>query len=208
MKMQYKNYNFTLVISGAHEDTCGLDDAIFEAGCDDAILFFRNGVTYLEFDREATSIKEAITSAIQQVQSTPFSLTIVRIEPDDLVTASEIARRISVSREAIRKLINSHTKSHDFPAPILVLNDRNTLWSWTKVAIWLQSKSKLSDKTIIEDAFYIRSLNNALEMHDNDNVCLDFTKFNSCIPSRPSMLSQVLVRNYNMARELPKWISR
>lgn len=224
MKKQYRNFNFTLVISGAHEDTCGLDDAIFEAGCDDAILYFKNGVTYLEFDREATSLKNAIVSAIHQVGSTPFGLTIVRVEPDDLVSASEIARRTAKSREAIRKLIDLHTKLHDFPAPILVLNDRNTLWSWAKVANWLLSKNKLSDYSIIEDALFIRNLNSAIEIHDNELMCFDTTKSshcknntfdfftnlftpNSCIPSKPSILLPVFVRDYNMARELPKWTS-
>jgi hypothetical protein len=44
-------HNFVLVLSGVTEPDSQLEDGPFEAGCDDAVLAFRNGVGYVEFDR-------------------------------------------------------------------------------------------------------------------------------------------------------------
>ncbi|GBF82702.1 hypothetical protein [Aphanothece sacrum] len=98
-------YNFTLVLSGINQVSEDLDaaiDAVFQAGCDDATLCFRDLIPYLEFDQEATSFREAVISAIHQVETINDVIKVERIEADDLVTASEIARRINKSREYIR----------------------------------------------------------------------------------------------------------
>ena len=59
-----KTYTFTLVLSGFTELREDVEDCLFESGCDDALLSFRDGVPYLDLDREAKSIREAILSAI------------------------------------------------------------------------------------------------------------------------------------------------
>ena len=76
-------YNFILVLSGISQISEELDavaDAIFEAGCDDATLCFRDLIPYLEFDREATSFREAIISAIEQVEGINDTIKVARIE--------------------------------------------------------------------------------------------------------------------------------
>ncbi len=57
-----------LVLSGVPEPDERLENALFEAGCDDGTLAFRNGVGYLEFDRQAPSLDAAILSAIGDVE--------------------------------------------------------------------------------------------------------------------------------------------
>ena len=89
-------YNFTLILDGDVENHL---DELFEAGCDDATFGTVDGVHYADFDREASSLAEAIASAIDDVESVP-GLRVRRVEPDDLVTASEIAGRLQ--RKAAR----------------------------------------------------------------------------------------------------------
>ena len=99
-------YEFTLVIETQAGLDDGLEDALFEAGCDDATLSFRKGIAYLDFDREAEDLESAIISAIQQVEQTGLNLWVKRVEPSDLVTSAEIARRLDRSRQSIQQLIS------------------------------------------------------------------------------------------------------
>ena len=50
-----RTYNFVLVLSGVSETDGRVEDALYDAGCDDATLAFRAGIAYLEFDRRGTS---------------------------------------------------------------------------------------------------------------------------------------------------------
>jgi hypothetical protein len=99
-----KTYTFTLLLSGATKLQEELEDRFFESGCDDALLSFRDGVFYIDFDREAESMQEAILSAILDVERVGTGIRVIRVEPDELVTASEIVERTGRSRESIRKL--------------------------------------------------------------------------------------------------------
>ena len=82
-------YSFTLLLRGANP----LDhlDALYDAGCDDAIFGERDGVWFAEFDRERESLVDAVSSAINDVESAVPALQVARVEPDELVSASEIA---------------------------------------------------------------------------------------------------------------------
>lgn len=41
------SYQFTLVLDGVDENTTNLDDILFEAGCDDALINYKTGTVYL-----------------------------------------------------------------------------------------------------------------------------------------------------------------
>lgn len=66
---QTKTYQFTLALKNVDEKTASLEDSLYEAGCDDALINFRNDTAYLEFDRESSSFEEAVSSAIRDVRS-------------------------------------------------------------------------------------------------------------------------------------------
>jgi len=83
MNNNAKIYHFVLVLSGISSLNDKIEDALFEAGCDDALLIFRDNVPYLEFDRLATNLDEAIYSAIQNVKSANIGATVLRIYNDD-----------------------------------------------------------------------------------------------------------------------------
>jgi hypothetical protein len=127
-------YEFSLVMAGGLEEEATLE-ALFEAGCDDATLGQVDGVGYADFIREAPTFGEAVRSAIEQVESVP-GLRVVRLEPDDLVTMSEIADRLGRSRESIRLLISGARGPGGFPPPVSHLKARNRLWRWSNVAAW------------------------------------------------------------------------
>ena len=86
------------------ELTQSVEDALFNAGCDDATLSMQYRLLYLEFSRSAKSLEEAIITAINDVRKAGIGAEVLRVDECDLVTASEIARRISRSRELVRQL--------------------------------------------------------------------------------------------------------
>jgi hypothetical protein len=78
-------HTFGLILDAAPDQIVGpLADALFEAGCDDALLGSAEGVVRLDFDRESASLIEAISSAIRQVEST--GVRVLCLEPNDLDT--------------------------------------------------------------------------------------------------------------------------
>jgi hypothetical protein len=88
MKKVPKSYNFVLVLSGLSESDDSIEDALFEAGCDDALLIFRDNVPYLEFDRQATSLEDAILSAILDVKSAVIGAKVLRVELENFANFS------------------------------------------------------------------------------------------------------------------------
>ena len=62
-------FSFTLFVEGV--DLRGDDqvDALFEAGCGDALVGLVDGAGRLDFDREAASLEEAVLSAVEDIES-------------------------------------------------------------------------------------------------------------------------------------------
>lgn len=81
-----KTYGFDVILKGVPEISDEAADALFEAGCDDATPSSCDGLARVHFDREASSLEEAIRSAVAQVQSAGF--TVSRIEVDVASAAS------------------------------------------------------------------------------------------------------------------------
>ena len=76
-------YEFSLILSDievADEDA----DKLYEAGCDDASILTRDGVTRIQFDRDAPNLDEALATAIQNVERAGFAVARVEIERDEV----------------------------------------------------------------------------------------------------------------------------
>jgi hypothetical protein len=166
-KKKDQTHNFVLVVSGVSEPDSRLEDELYEAGCDDAILAFRNAIAYLEFDRLAPSLEDAILSAVRAVERADPRLTVVRVEPGDFVNASEIARRIQVTREYVRLLVQGKRGEGNFPAPQSGITGKTLGWSWAGVVRWMFQHNLLEDVTVVDTAEMIRDINDALEIRDN-----------------------------------------
>lgn len=80
-----RTHTFTLLFSGVDLCAPGVEDQLFEAGCDDAVFGTRGAMLFAEFDREASSLVKAVISAMSDLENAITGLTVVRIEPDDLV---------------------------------------------------------------------------------------------------------------------------
>ncbi len=156
-------HHFTLIISGDLEADPTID-ALFEAGCDDATFGTVDHVGYADFTREARSFGEAVRSAIRQVESVS-GLRVTRIEPDDLVTMTEIAERLGRSRESVRLLVQGARGPGGFPAPVSHLKARSRLWRWSEVAAWVQKIQP--DAEMPRESVFIAAVNAALTLRDS-----------------------------------------
>jgi hypothetical protein len=68
---------FTLILSGVPKLTDEGADAPFEAGCGDALVGTRDGVVFLDFSREAESLRAAMLSAIADVEKSGVGAKVV-----------------------------------------------------------------------------------------------------------------------------------
>jgi hypothetical protein len=73
-----KIYSFAVVLSARMLGVkqCG---ALYEAGCDDGTIVTRAGATFIVFDRQATSLEQAIRSATADVRAAGLEVKKVEI---------------------------------------------------------------------------------------------------------------------------------
>ncbi len=81
-----KSYEFNVVLKDLSEVTDDQADRLFEVGCDDGTPASCNGLAWIHFDREASSLENAISSAVSQVQAAGFLVSKVELEADAAVT--------------------------------------------------------------------------------------------------------------------------
>ena len=156
-------YQFTLVLSGVDDKTQQLEDKLYEAGCDDALINFRNGTVYLDFEREAVSFEEAVISAIKAIEQTTLGAIVVSVSPDNFVSESDIAKRLHTNRQRVSLWVKGARRTkHPFPNPVMKLTGKSPLWRWLDVVKWLQRHKELTDPTLLEEAQLIESVNIAL----------------------------------------------
>ncbi len=81
MKTKLSTCNFTLDFAGEFEEiTQELEDAVFEAGCDDSLISLSNCVLRIGFSREAPSYRIALYSAIADIERTGLGLELAAVE--------------------------------------------------------------------------------------------------------------------------------
>ena len=85
-----KKHRFTLILSGVSGVTPELANALYKATDGDIEFNVRSGVAFLEFEREARSLKEAITSAIRDVEGAGVGVRVVRVESEAANTIAKI----------------------------------------------------------------------------------------------------------------------
>jgi hypothetical protein len=62
------NYAFTMEVSGFNTAQNRFEDALFNSGCDDALIVVNGDKILLDFDREASSFETAISTARHDVE--------------------------------------------------------------------------------------------------------------------------------------------
>jgi len=156
-------YEFQLVASGVLDDHS--IDALFEAGCGDATFGNDDGVVTAMFAREASTLTEAVMSAIAGVEAVLGRGSVMRVEPDELVWASEIAHRLGRTRQSVGLLIDGKRGPGEFPRPAAAAT-RDPLWRWSEVADWFEryEGQAVADP---ERSAIIGAINGALEARRN-----------------------------------------
>jgi hypothetical protein len=61
-------YSFTLHVAGLNTDNEYYEDALYNAGCTDALIAVIDGAILIDFDRQASSYDLAVQSAIRAVE--------------------------------------------------------------------------------------------------------------------------------------------
>ena len=82
----------------AGRDDDEIVDALYEAGCDDALVVKRDGAFTVEFDREAADYAAAADSALRAVRAA--GMTPLSVRPDPLAGPADDAERSEVARRA------------------------------------------------------------------------------------------------------------
>lgn len=157
-----REFDFALVVSGVKELSDEVMDALFNSGCDDATPSIQYGLLYLEFSRAAPSLKDAIISAIRDVLRSGLPLKVLQVDECNLVSPSEIARRMGRSRQLVHQYINAQRGPGGFPPPICHLAEGKPLWQWCAVSFWLASHNLLRHE-ISMDAAVVDAINSALD---------------------------------------------
>lgn len=160
-----KIYEFILVLRNVDEDTPDLEDSLYEAGCDDALINFRNGAVYLDFDREAASLEDAVISAIKDIESASVDIDVISVAPENLVTETEIAKRLNKSRQTVSLWIRGKRRK-SFPQPVMRLAEKSPLWNWSEVINWLYKNKIINDMELVDKALFFANINAVLEERD------------------------------------------
>jgi len=162
-------YEFSLVLSGVDINTPNLEDTLFEAGCDDGLICSYNDTIYIDFMREANSYKEAVMSAIKNVESSPLEAKVVSVDAGDFVGISDIAQLSDISKKTISAYKDGKRGPGEFPNPIYRLKNTNPLWRWSDVATWLADNGKVNIE-LAQHALVTEAFNKALAQRNSNTV--------------------------------------
>ncbi|WP_275076418.1 helix-turn-helix transcriptional regulator [Providencia rettgeri] len=163
-------HTFTLTLSGVTVDTVGLEDALFAAGCDDALVCYYGKSVYLEFDREASSLDAAIEAAIADIESAEIPMQVASVD-STLVGLSDIAELAGLTRQAVALLKDGTRGKGNFPAPVQRLSGNSPLWDWARIATWLKDNNRLGHAPeLCEKARTLCKWNLVLQNCANENV--------------------------------------
>lgn len=155
-------FKFVVVASGLDPEEDDFFDRFYEAGCDDATVAFQNGHIIVDFTREAATLEDAIASAVAAVAKA--GAKVERVEPDPLVSLSDMAARAGLTRAAMTNYFKGF-RAKDFPAPVAKVTSESPLWDWATVARWMFQHKKLPRAAAIE-AEIVKQANEAIAKGD------------------------------------------
>jgi predicted DNA-binding transcriptional regulator AlpA len=152
-------YEFSIIASGLDPQAEEFDSRFYEAGCDDATVSFQKGHIILDFAREAENFETAVESAIRDVKRAGASVD--RIEPDSLVSLSDIAKRSGLTRAAVHNYAKGE-RAAAFPTPVARITTDSALYDWAEVSEWLCARGTVSKEVYVQ-ARIVRQLNASID---------------------------------------------
>ncbi|MEA1954181.1 MAG: DNA-binding protein [Campylobacterota bacterium] len=157
-------FEFTLIykLKNNEEDPVKYMDALFEAGCDDAVVSLgKRGMISLDFLRDDKEASLAIVSALKDVKKAIPDATLVEASPD-FVTTTELSKILDRSRQNARILMIKK----ESPPPVHMGSPN--FWHLSEVFEWLLKENKISnyhiDNTMIEVANVTKKVNLSIAM--------------------------------------------
>jgi hypothetical protein len=156
-KRTNETFEFSVIVEGFDLVSGDVEDRLYKAGCDDALMGVVKGVVVLDFSRVASSLRQALDSAMRDVRKAGGR--VVRVEPDSYVSLSDIAARAGLTRQAVSLLVQGKRGPGAFPPPAMRVTTDSPLWDWAEVAHWLAGHGKLKDRREVERATVIRRAN-------------------------------------------------
>ncbi|KAF0208145.1 MAG: DNA-binding protein [Actinomycetota bacterium] len=158
--MQVFDFDLTFRLPDATADPEIYVEALGESGCTDALVGIgRIGMIGLDFSREASSAREAVLSAIEDVKAAIPDAELVEAKPD-LVGLTEVAEILGFSRQYMRKVALGSTPA--FPAPTHQGNP--SMWHLAPVLEWLITSRRYAvDQTLVDLARLNMHLNIAID---------------------------------------------
>jgi hypothetical protein len=134
-------FRLNIVFSGIDFD----DDEVFQALAERPHILWRSqsGVSYataIVDARSALTAAEIVTKLVMNLVPTAQP---IRLD-EDLVSISDVASRVGVTREAVRNWANG-TRHANFPLPRGVVGDQIRVWAWADVNGWLRKNLSLGD---------------------------------------------------------------
>lgn len=169
-------YEFTLTfrLKNSAESPEKYVDELGVNGCDDAIIGIgKLGSIALNFSRKSQSALKAISTAIKDVNKVIPDATLVEATPD-FVGMTDIAEIYGTTRQYIRKVVTSQSKS--FPDP--VHEGKPSLWHLADVLCWVNvNEPKKSNKQLLELAklnMQINSYKALLKSSKSSEFSIDF----------------------------------
>lgn len=149
---------FNLPVTDAEPDQ--YLEALAVAGCDDALVGIgQSGRIALNFTRLASSVFEAVTSALRDVRKAIPEAVLIEAVPD-FVGLSDVAEIVGFTRQNMRKLMVSNVST--FPAAIH--DGKPALWHLSAILTWLhEEQQRPVDLVLLEVARMNMTLNIAKE---------------------------------------------
>jgi AcrR family transcriptional regulator len=153
-----KTHEFSIIASGLDPTAEDFESRFYDVGCDDATISFQKGHIIVDFGREAETVEEAIATAVEAVNKA--GAKVQRIEPDPLVSLSDMASRAGMTRAAMTNYFKGK-RAEGFPTPVAKVTSESPLWDWATVARWMFKHRKL-EREIAMAAEIVRQANEAI----------------------------------------------
>ncbi|MGM0506850.1 MAG: hypothetical protein ACQER4_06655 [Bacteroidota bacterium] len=128
-------------------------------------IHIRGDSPYLIIRRKDISMRDAALQSIEEICRACVGFNqfpVVSIEPGDIVSQAEIARRLRRSNESIRLYTINERGGGGFPEPLSGRANRPLVWSWAEVIWWATNRILINHPRIVENAVDIKSVNMAL----------------------------------------------
>ncbi len=163
------NYQFQIIFSlHSNEDAEQYLDALFETGCDDAVMGVgKVGYLAADFTRESSTAFDAIKSAIEAITQAIPHAKLIKAGPY-IANLSEMANLFGCTKQNLSKYARGESASSE-PFPCSIVSGKVDYWYVLDVAIWLFKQNKLNiQDNDIEVLKAIHDLNVAIEETRNE----------------------------------------